>query len=241
MLTYTRTLRAYLPGACTYAVIELSIDTGRTACPFSKSARTASMQPAAAAAARQRSRRVAPLIAARHRTVGCYLLVDRPLAIGGLLALATYAKLSTPRSKGRRARDRAVKRWIDRSGGWPPQTNIPPSSCPCWLLHAAGGYAGHLKSREKKRPRAQGQASSQPASQRVGWPGAGGRSIPVRLSLPPQSSTSIYPGSQPGDSDASLRTHTWWFPRVFIYGLVSVLDWTGVSALGGEQSRAEQS
>jgi hypothetical protein len=26
---------------------------------------------------------------------------------------------------------------------------------------------------------------------------------------------------------------------VFIYGLVSVLDWTGVSALGGEQSRAE--
>jgi hypothetical protein len=34
----------------------------------------------------------------------------------------------------RRARDRAVKRWIDRSGGRPPQTNIPPSSsCPCCM------------------------------------------------------------------------------------------------------------
>lgn len=99
------------------------------------------------------------------------------------------------------------------------------------LLHAAAGYAGHLKSREKKRPRAQGQAS-----QRVGWPGAGGRSIPVRLCLATASPSLLRLSSRPGDSDASLRTHTWWFPRVFIYGLVSVLDWTGVSALGDEQS-----
>lgn len=198
VLAYTRTPRAYLPGA--YVRRDRALDRHRPDGLSIIQVRTASMQPAAAA--RQRSRGSTHCSTASHR----WLLVYRPLAIGGLaLALGNVRKdLHGPRVGGR-GTGRSKDGSIDPEAGRPKQT-FPRRHVPAACGSGNAGYAGHLKSREKKRPRAQGQASQPARRLACRW-----RSIDSCPPLPsyclslltPQSTPSIYPGSRLGQGIAT--------------------------------------